>query len=157
MSTRCQIVVKDNSSWGSDILFYRHSDGYPEGAMPTLQKFMDWVRRGIVRDNAEQSAGWLILIGAKEYSTNYIDGKDVPKEKLFEPNDDSSDGWKCGAYEPAGCRHGDIEYLYILNVEVKTIACYETNFDGEGFPDKEKDKLLFIDSAEKPWKPKESC
>ena len=50
MSTRCQIVIKDESN---QIVFYRHSDGYPEGAMPTLQKFMEWVRNKKIRNNAE--------------------------------------------------------------------------------------------------------
>ena len=59
--------------------------------------------------------------------------------------------WKCGAYEPATCRHGDIEFLYILDLIEKTISCYATHFGGEGFPDKEKDTLQFVDSAKEPW------
>ena len=156
MSTRCQIVIKD--SYGDNILFYRHSDGYPEGAMPTLQKFMSWVRRGIIRNNAEQSAGWLILIGAKEYDHKWISGKQVPKENLFEPApDDGFGGWKCGAYEPAKGRHGDIEYIYVLDVEAKTISCYEASWDDKAdtLPH-DTDKLLFVDTADEPWKAKES-
>ena len=151
MSTRCQVVIKDG--YNEQIIFYRHSDGYPEGAMPTLQKFMDWQRRGLIRDNAEQSAGWLILIGAQEYGTNY---KGISHD-ITEPNSgDSCSGWKCGAYEPAIGRHGDIEFLYILDLKEKTISCYATGWDGEGFPDEEKDKLLFVDTAKKPWKKKAS-
>lgn len=156
MSTRCQILIKDD--YGDGILFYRHSDGYPEGAMPTLQKFMDWVRRGIIRNNAEQASGWLILIGAKEYGKKYVDHDYVPKENLFEPDtDDAGMSWKCGAYEPATSRHGDIEYLYILDLINKTITCYATDWDGEGFPDEKKDKLQFVDTAEKPWKAKKTA
>lgn len=158
MSTRCQIVVKD--SFGDAIIFYRHSDGYPEGAMPTLQKFMDWVRRGIIRDNAEQASGWLILIGAIEYQTLPFgrfpesdktsweqNNLEVSKAWNFDPKD-----WKCGAYEPANCRHGDIEFMYILNLAEKTITCYSTNFEGKGFPDPKKDTLEFVDTAKEPWK-----
>jgi hypothetical protein len=155
MSTRCQILIKDD--YGDGILFYRHSDGYPDGAMPTLQKFMDWIRRGIIRDNAEQAAGWLVLIGAKEYDKKYVDFDSVPKKNLFEPDtDDAGMGWKCGAYEPAKSRHGDIEYLYILDLNAKTITCYETNnWDTQEIPDP-KDKLQFVDTAEKPWKAKKA-
>ncbi|KKN78834.1 hypothetical protein LCGC14_0346060 [marine sediment metagenome] len=156
MSTRSQIVIK--GCFDDEIVFYRHCDGYPEVSMAPLQKLMDWMRRGIIRDNAEQAAGWLILIGAIEYAT-------IPEYEL-EPNDkawkryglietikDPTD-WKCGAYEPATCRHGDIEFLYILDLKEKTISCYTTHFDGVGFPDKEKDKLQFVDTAENPWKGK---
>ena len=163
MSTRSQVVIKD--SFGDEIVFYRHSDGYPEGAMPTLQIFMDWVRSGKIRNNAEQSAGWLIIIGAIEYGTipeyqngnaNYGDISTI--EKLA---DDGAYNWKAGAYEPSTCRHGDIEYLYILDLVAKTISCYSTPFapreadDETTFPG-EHDKLLFIDSAENPWKAKAS-
>jgi len=153
MSTRCQVVVRD--SFGDEIMFYRHSDGYPEGAMPTLQKFMGWVRRGIIRDNAEQSSGWLILIGAQEYSTELetVTWEQVPKDTVLEPNEKNKiSGWKCGAYEPAVKRHGNIEYLYVLDLKDKTIACYKTGFDGEG---PVNDTLLFTDSETDPWTDKE--
>ena len=35
MSTRSQIKVK-----GSEIMIYKHSDGYPEGVMPTLKEIV---------------------------------------------------------------------------------------------------------------------
>ena len=147
MSTRTNIVVK--GGWGK-LWFYRHSDGYPDGAMPTLQKFINWVRSGKIRDNAEQAAGWLILIGAAEYGTKYVDGEDVPKKNLLEPDGkDSFGGWKCGAYEPAVGVHGDIEYLYIIDLEAKTISCYK-GWDKEGNPEGES---LFVDTIENPWKP----
>ena len=69
MSTRANIIIKDEHS---QLIFYRHSDGYPEGALPTLNKFMDWVKAGKIRDNVDQASGWLILIGAQEYDTVYV-------------------------------------------------------------------------------------
>lgn len=106
MSTRAQIKVTD--SFGDSLLFYRHSDGYPEGALPTLKTFMSMVKSGQLRNNVEQSAGWLILLGSKE------DGYAAPYNK-YTP-------WKVGAIEPAYCMHDDIEYFYILDLNKLTIT-----------------------------------
>jgi len=106
MSTRCNIKVTD----GEDTLwFYRHSDGYPEGAMPLLKTFMEYVKSGAIRDNLSQACGWLIYLGAKEY------GLHEPDIKI------GFNGWKVGAIEPTIGQHGDIEYLYTIDLQKKTI------------------------------------
>ena len=64
MSTRASIIIKDEDE---KLIFYRHSDGYPTGTMPTLNKFLELVKSGKIRDNVGQSAGWLIILGALEY------------------------------------------------------------------------------------------
>jgi len=124
MSTRCQVIVKDG--W-EEVWFYRHSDGYPDGTLPTLEKFLQWVKDGKIRDNAEQASGWLVMIGAEEYAyklnikTMKYDKR--PLETLFEPSDDTGRDWKVGAYEPcAPVKHGDIEYLYTVDLKNKTIT-----------------------------------
>lgn len=134
MSTRAQIIITDGHD---DLWFYRHSDGYPEGTMPTLEKFLDYVKQGKIRDNTEQAAGWLVLIGAQEYDQIYDFEKQIKgklgelkyhkktMKEFFEPQGGMS-GWKCGAYEP--ClpeEHGDIEYLYEVNLKTKTITYKE--------------------------------
>ncbi len=124
MSTRANIVIEDD--WGK-LWFYRHGDGYPEGTMPTLQKFINWMRSGTIRSNGLQSAGWLILIGA------------------LEPVED----WKCGAYEPTKQRHSDIEFLYVIDCRKQTITCYKTYFD------ETKDTVLFVDTVDSPWTTKQ--
>jgi hypothetical protein len=117
MSTRAQIIVKDERQ---ELWFYRHSDGYPEGTMPLLNKFIDYVKAGIIRDNVEQSAGWLVLFGAEEY-------KDQKENPLLPTSEESFGGWKCGSIEPCACRaqHGDIEYLYTVDLKAKTISVKE--------------------------------
>ena len=127
MSTRAQIIVKDSSE---EIWFYRHSDGYPDGVMPMLEKFLDYVKRGILRDNAMQSCGWLVLFGAREYDlVHTYDAKTKKftyKKKMditLPPEKDMTGmSWKCGSIEPCGpVVHGDTEYLYTVDVEKKTI------------------------------------
>lgn len=109
MSTRCNIKIIDGAD---ELWFYRHSDGYPEGAMPILEQFMDCVKNGDIRNNIGQASGWLIYLGAKEYG-------------LHDPNKNSESNyqsWKVGSIEPTTGQHGDIEYLYTLDLEKKTIT-----------------------------------
>lgn len=122
MSTRANIIIKD--SYG-ELIFYRHSDGYPSVTLNSLLIFMRWIKERKLRDNIEQSAGWLIALGMKEYNTTLKrsekTGKleDIEKPDLFIPGLDDNDGlnWKIGAYEPSTMIHGDIEYLYTLTID----------------------------------------
>lgn len=127
MSTRCNIIIKDEHD---QLFFYHHSDGYPEGVMPTLKKFLALVKKGKIRDNVGQAAGWLIMLGAMEYQT--VEDKLFPEHKKlsYERDDDKIDklikdfspaDWKVGAYEPSTGIHGDIEWLYTIDLEKKTI------------------------------------
>lgn len=104
MSTRCNIVVKDNP-FGKDreLWFYRHSDGYPSSVLPSLEPLMDKLRKGEVRDNISQFAGWIIVLGHEEYAHYQND-------------------WKVGAYEPTFGLHGDVEYLYTIDLQKKTLT-----------------------------------
>ena len=120
MSTRANIIVKDEYN---ELWFYRHSDGYPEGAMPLLEKFMEAVKNGTIRDNTTQAAGWLILLGAKEYGVK----ADFTRSRYdWETKKDIREkDWKVGAIEPTTGRHGDIEFLYTLDLQTKTIKVEE--------------------------------
>ena len=120
MSTRANIKFTDGVE---ELWFYRHSDGYPEGAMPTLEKMVDAYKEGKIRSDIEQSAGWLIVLGYLEYlNSDPLNRFDFSR-------------WKVGAYEPATGRHGDIEYLYIFDLKESELRVYETPFD-EKAPDK---------------------
>jgi len=133
MSTRANIVVKDEYD---TLWFYQHGDGYPEGVLPTLFKFMNWVKSGRIRDNAIQSSGWLILLGVESLivdMTRYRPEK-TRRRNPFEPCNDSLYGWKAGSIEPTVGQHGDIDYKYIVDLEEKTVMVYEPGWEGE--PDK---------------------
>ena len=121
MSTRANIIIEDEYE---KLWFYRHSDGYPEGTLPTLKKFMRWVKEKRIRDNAQQAAGWLIVIGNEEYRGKNVlshygdeDKKVCGVDVQHEPGKAGSmSGWKVGAYEPTLDQHGDIEFLYTLDL-----------------------------------------
>jgi hypothetical protein len=130
MSTRANIIIKDKYN---KLIFYRHSDGYPKGTLPTLNLFLDLVKNGTIRDNVEQASGWLIMIGAIEYKTVTPESFEMKGEEdsiahytvdLKMRKYEYSDlmGWKVGAYEPATDIHGDIEYLYTVDLVKKKIT-----------------------------------
>ena len=110
MSTRANIRIVDGP--GRELWFYRHSDGYPEGTMPTLKKFMDMVKTGKIRNNIMQASGWLIVIGHEEYAKQNAEMA-TKYPGVFD--------WKVGAYEPTMGQHGDIGYLYTIDLVKKTI------------------------------------
>lgn len=127
MSTRANIVLKDDH-FNEYLWFYRHSDGYPEGALPPIQQFMDYVNQGLIRRNVSQSGGWLIILGAIEYATRdqltrnpeggfeWVKADPIYLHDFTPDNPNTMDGWKVGSIEPTLGMHGDIEYLYIVNL-----------------------------------------
>lgn len=135
MSTRANIIIRDDYE---SLVFYRHSDGYPEGTLPALNLFLDWIKSDKIRDNVSQSAGWLIIIGAIEYGTipEFKKKESYPGSANFhgglssiKKDKDNGSTWKCGAFEPTFGIHGDIEYLYVIDLEKKKIKTYSNRED----------------------------
>lgn len=107
MSTRANIIIKDSHD---KLYFYRHSDGYPECCGEDLKDFVKGYANGTFRCNVIQSAGHLIIRGRDEYlKDGLIDGP------IY--------GWKVGAYEPTTDVHGDIDYLYEIDLPSRSITC----------------------------------
>ena len=116
MSTRANVILKEGDE---RLYFYRHSDGYPEGTQPSLKLLIKWMKSGKVRNNLSQGSGWLIAIGIMEYNAlpdfEVIDDYGV-LDSIQDPK-----GWKVGAYEPTTGIHGDIEYLYTIDLDKLSI------------------------------------
>lgn len=127
MSTRANIKIIDSSPPNDALWFCRHNDGYPEGVKDTLSKFMMWLRTEVIRDNVSQAAGWLIALGIEEKKELRKATKRMRlNSSPFKPDDDPMTGWKVGMYEPSTGRHGDIDYLYVIDVHEKTLRAYNT-------------------------------
>lgn len=125
MSTRCNIIIKDKDlDDDSFLIFYRHCDGYPEGVAETLGEFLELVKTNRLRDNVEQAAGWLIMLGNEEYAKT---GETLASIRANTKGTNLK--FKVGAYEPSTCIHGDIEYLYEIDLTAKTLRGWE--HDGE--------------------------
>lgn len=144
MSTRAGIIIKDKFD---SIHFYRHSDGYPEGTLPTLKEFLDLVKSKKIRNNTSQASGWLVIIGAKEYNNRigivcpkcktstkengdnleYEDkvcpkcGKKTHTDEIEFPAETAlspENDWKVGAYEPTKSVHKHGDLEYIYTIDL---------------------------------------
>ncbi len=103
MSTRANIIITDGQT---TLYFYRHSDGYPKETGADLVEFCKGYSKHL-RDNPNQSGGWLIIHGHNS----------MEKYAGYE--------WKVGNYEPTDKLHGDVEYIYVINLETRKIECYQ--------------------------------
>ena len=99
MSTRCNIVVKDEMN---SIQLYRHSDGYPNsehGVVEGLKKVGQYAW-DLPRFEASDFAAAIIRAMKQHGGNIYIDG--------------TANGTKT--------LHGDIQYLYTIEMDEKTGA-----------------------------------
>jgi hypothetical protein len=136
MSTRANVLIKDgrDKQW-----FYRHSDGYPSCTAESLKTFIKWLVDGKIRGNVGQGGSWLIILGNNETNKMIKDMNKEDKERAkknpdFAPRKYTSkdfggsakpsvgySGWKVGAYEITTEQHGDIAYLYTIDMEKETV------------------------------------
>jgi len=120
MSTRCNIHFHGWDRTLSNI--YRHSDGYPEGVLPDLERFFTELAAATNDprfDSAEQLAARYIVWQALELAVDYdFSGekmKKTPKACKFD----------FLGVSPCLEDHGDIEYTYKVDCD---------NRDERGFP-----------------------
>lgn len=119
MSTSAQIDLVDND--GSKLSFYCHCDGYPEGVVPHLKKFVGMIKDGKIRNNLLQSAGWLLVIGKEAF-------EEMCRQHLKERPDSGEItrrmyGWKVGLFESIPTDQDfDCDYHYVVNVETCEIS-----------------------------------
>ena len=141
MSTRSATIIRQTTYWGEEadteelMRFYRHCDGYPEGhGMDMAEAIRNVDNLDNVR-NSEWVANflnWFLL--RSPYTT-------------------------CVEFEPFGCQHGDLEYLYVVEGVVDhrwgrtkdgrlpiTISVYGIGWD-ENYVDAEKREPIFSGTA----------
>lgn len=91
MSTRANIIIRDECK---QIQIYKHSDGYPSGAIPAIQKALA-LAWPLPRWEADDFAAAFVAANKDRGGQIYIDGT-----------------WIEGKTE-----HGDIEYLYFVEFD----------------------------------------
>lgn len=97
MSTRSNIIIKDK---GWHCILYRHCDGYPEGAGVELRDLL-----------AKET-----FYTGEDLATHLIQTRermDFPPNEYF-------------PYELAQEIQTDIEYLYVIDIQTRTVECYST-------------------------------
>jgi hypothetical protein len=143
MPKGANIILSESHSYNSksgrnitktkQMFFYRQSDGNPERVLPVLKVFMKWIKEGKLRGNLGQCSGWLTILGAIEYNN-------IPKYLYFKEKLGYSElntvlmprMWKCGSFEPTTGIHGDIEYLYELDINNLELNVKKVSYTFEG-------------------------
>jgi hypothetical protein len=119
MSTRCQIIVQ-----GSDVVLYRHSDGYPDdehGVLAALKKIV----KPFLKPRGWDTDYMPAQIIASMIAANHASLDATAKEKL--DRKDSYEQYKYLSYaveaytDPTSdnALHGDIDYLYVIRQVAK--------------------------------------
>lgn len=107
MSTRCALIVNERSKWKKDrpleevFRLYRHCDGYPEGMGQDLKSICARYQK----ENERKSWSQYLLEKLSALCTYEM--------------------------EPAGAHHGDLEFLYRIDVDGSemTLSCYAIGWD----------------------------
>ncbi len=147
MSTRANVIIKD--AYG-ELIFYRHAGGDPTITCASLRRLLGWVNAGHVRGNLVQAAGWLIAMGREEQhllrmarieeqrrlraplaAQGVPTAVDEPVPLCFLPDSSAAFGWKVGSYEPTYEIHGDIDYLYVVDLVHKSV--YIDGYNGYAY------------------------
>lgn len=100
MSTRSNIIVKDDSS---KFYLYRHCDGYPDITGRHLKRTL--ANNAYSQFDGAKLASDLIQYNETLKYTNTV----------YYP------------YELTYCIHGDIEYLYVIDLKENSLKCYLVN------------------------------
>ena len=121
MSTRCHILFTDGDA---SLLTYKHSDGYPEGAIPLLREFWQWYPR---TNRLEYlTATWFYF--CKRQSEERIKGvdwndwcDDPMKTNELNTNHPVALSYGICADEEI---HGDTEHFYQVDIEDERVTHY---------------------------------
>ena len=139
MPKGANIILSETHSYNSkngrnitktkQLFFYRQSDGNPEGVMPVLKVFIKWIKEGKLRNNLGQCGVWLIVLGAIEYNV-------IPKFLYFKEKLGSDElnkiplpkVGKGGSFEPTNGIHGDIEFLYEIDINEAKLTVKKVSY-----------------------------
>lgn len=131
MSTRSQIKVK-----GSEIMIYKHSDGYPSEVMPTLKEVMTQ----FIQERGNEPDYALAQI-MRAFARHDEERKGEKLKQAKRNNDDfwidiyskvSMTGWGLDTVI-----HGDIEYLYEVDLEKGRIIINNSGGFGDDLSEQE--------------------
>jgi len=135
MSTRAQIQVK-----GSEVMIYRHSDGYPSGVLPTLVPRM----KGFIKARGTNDVEYDTANVMKAFVEASIDSvADRIDSGMLDP-EMYHDMFRYTGYGIGTQMHGDIEYFYEIDLKEKKIIVYAMSWEG----DQEVDEIVDLSTEE---------
>jgi hypothetical protein len=115
MGTRCNIHFNDGDEIAANI--YRHSDGYPDGVLPDLQRFFADVESQTKGDTRFGDPEYLAAKFLVWQANDYV--------KPTEWNPEGKEALAFTGVAPCVTDHGDIEFVYSVD---------SGNFDQAGRP-----------------------
>lgn len=131
MSTRCHILFKDENS---ELLTYKHTDGYPEEVLPLIKEYWRWYPR--TSEIEYITASWFYYCKRKREISPVMCKYDEPMDM----DEISVDHPVARGYGicPDKEIHGDTSHLYVVDIDTGSIAHYtpkEWVFDEETLSD----------------------
>ena len=140
MSTRSVIVVTGRGTYAQDgshtIRLYKHWDGYPTGNLPVIAGAISRAQEQV----KEYNENFPVLKGmlGVDQVTGLIIGESTSLSgigaHIDDDDDDESGHTKKAYYDSAfNPKHlgsqGDLEWLYVVNIDTKNIDVYEDSFE----------------------------
>lgn len=110
MSTRCTILIK-NESEKEEVRLYHHHDGYPEGVGESLKRFLE---KKIAKH----------LWSVSQWDVYQMANQLIKGECKYRDEADPDMG-----YELTSGQHGDENYGYIIDCDKKQLLCYKLAWD----------------------------
>ena len=123
MSTRCQLAIypdEKSKIESAEVFIYKHSDGYPEGVIPTIMPFLNWFEqnRGISDESYCTARLVAHLVLCNDNTVRKF------KSKETSPVTDFVD---CLGFGVDTTLHGDIEFFY--HISPKMVQVFKTDSD----------------------------
>jgi len=116
VSTRCHILFTDG---GTQLLTYKHSDGYPEAVIPLLRGFWEWYPRTERLEYLTATWFYYCKRGTEERLRNRYDAP-TETDELTHNHPVALSYGICVDNEV----HGDIEHFYEVNIEDRRVTHY---------------------------------
>ena len=122
MGTRSNLVITDISdSFRKDYKYlYKHWDGYPDNIVPILRVLVEDI--DIKKSTIGKISDFL------KNPENYIKSDRIHKEAEYRYDPYVLEDWK---YEDTDGIHGDVEFIYHIDIPTGTVRVIETEYDDD--------------------------
>lgn len=121
MSTRAQVQVK-----GSEVMIYRHSDGYPSGVLPTLVPRM----KGFIKARGTNDVEYATANVMKAFVEEYREDADASIDRGMLDLEMYHDMFRYTGLGIGTQMHGDIEFFYEIDLKEKKLIVYAVEWEG---------------------------
>lgn len=136
MTTRAMITITENMNMedieDNDIYLYIHGDGYPEALGEEIKEFLSYDGAKNLIGDKEYMLAWLLKKIMDDYVKAMIDFD--KQNSLFGLDEENPlpSMKNFNGYGISSEMHGDISYLYVIDMASKCLYVYENNDGWKG-------------------------